>query len=279
MLKIQNLYKNYGTVKAVNGINLEIGTGEFFGLLGPNGAGKTTTVRMISTLTPVTSGTIFISGKKMDRNLAEIKKIVGIVPQHNNLESELSGRENLILHGKIYGMKKQKIGERIDELLDFIELGERSDSPVLQYSGGMKRKLMIARALMHEPKLILLDEPTVGLDAAVRRKMLDLIKKLKEKGITILLTTHYIEEAAALCDRIGMMDQGSLIELDTPDNLIKKVGEIAVDSFENGETKTSFFGSKESAVTFAGEIDGEVKIRAANLEDVFLKLSNRRVDG
>lgn len=277
MLIIKNLIKKYDSLTAVNDLNLEIKKGEFFGLLGPNGAGKSTTIRMISTLTPKTSGDIIINNKSMDRNLREVKMKIGVVPQGNNLEMEMTAFENLELHGRLYNMPKDIRRKNIEELLEFTELSERANSLVKTYSGGMKRKLMIGRALMHNPDLLLLDEPTVGLDATARRRMWDLLKRLKDKGLTVLLTTHYIEEAEVLCDRVGLIDGGCLIELDSPKNLIEKVGKYTVEYYQDGETKESFFEKKEEAATFASSLQGSVNIRPSNLEDVFIKLTNKRV--
>lgn len=277
MLVIKNLTKKYDDLIAVNNLNLEIYKGEFFGLLGPNGAGKTTTIRMISTLTPKTSGDIIINGKSMDRNLKEAKMKIGVVPQGNNLDVEMTAWENLELHGRIYNISKDIRRKRIAELLDFIDLGDRTYTLVNKFSGGMKRKLMITRALMHKPDLLLLDEPTVGLDATARRKMWDLLKRLKEQGLTVLLTTHYIEEAEVLCDRVGLIDEGKLIKLDSPKNLIDGVGKYTVEYFENGETKSEFFQKREEAAMFSSNLSGSINIRPSNLEDVFIKLTNRRV--
>jgi len=277
LLNIRNLTKKYGSLTAVNELNLEIPKGEFFGLLGPNGAGKSTTIRMISTLTPSTSGDIIINNKSMDRNLKEVKMKIGVVPQGNNLEVEMTAWENLELHGRLYNMPKDVRRKRIEELLEFTELTKRADDLVKGFSGGMKRKLMIARALMHNPDLLLLDEPTVGLDANARRKMWDLLKTLKEQGLTVLLTTHYIEEAEVLCDRVGLIDGGRLMQLNSPKKLIEEVGKYTVEYFENGETKEEFFQQREDAAKFAAELQGSVNIRPSNLEDVFIKLTNRRV--
>ncbi len=278
MLKLEALIKHYGKIKSVDGIDLHIPRGEFFGLLGPNGAGKTTTIRMISTLTPKTSGTIIIDGQLMDRDLSAIKKRIGVVPQHNNLESEMTAYENLELHGRIYGMDAVQRKQQIETLLKFTELSDRKNDLVNTFSGGMKRRLMIARALMHNPELLLLDEPTVGLDAATRRKMWDLLKRLKEKGLTVLLTTHYIEEAETLCERIGLINEGKLIELDSPRALIDRMGAFIVENFENGSTHSSCFSDREEAGQYASKLMGTVNIRPTNLEDVFLKMTNRKVE-
>ncbi|GAA0126729.1 ATP-binding cassette domain-containing protein [Clostridium sp. CTA-19] len=278
MLIIKELTKKYNNVMAVNKLNLQISKGEFFGLLGPNGAGKSTSIRMISTLTPPTSGDIIINNENMNRNLQEVKKKIGVVPQGNNLEVEMTAWENLELHGRLYKMPKHIRRKRIEELLEFTELTKRANEIVKGYSGGMKRKLMIAIALMHNPDLLLLDEPTVGLDANARRKMWDLLKRLKDEGLTVLLTTHYIEEAEILCDRVGLIDGGSLMELDSPKKLIEKVGKFTVEYFKNGETKEEFFETREEATLFASKLEGNVNIRSSNLEDVFIKLTNRRVE-
>ncbi len=278
MLEIKNLTKEYKTVTAVDHLDLTIKDGEFFGLLGPNGAGKTSTVRMISTITPKTSGEIVIDGASIDRNLTAIKAKIGVVPQQNNLENETSAWENLEVHGILYGINKEKRRKKIEELFEFTGLTERKDDLVKTYSGGMKRKLMIARALLHEPEILLLDEPTVGLDASARRKMWDLLKRLKSNGLTVLLTTHYIEEAEVLCDRVGLINKGQLLKLDTPWNLIEEVGKVTVEYFKDGETQEEFFRSREEANVYAGELEGDVRIRPSNLEDVFLKFTNRRVE-
>jgi len=277
VLVFENLTKKYGDIIAVDNLNLQISRGEFFGLLGPNGAGKTTTIRMLSTLTAPTSGTISIAEKKTDRNLTQIKAKIGLVPQHINLEGELTAWQNLELHGCLYGLTKEIRRKKIDELLKFTNLSERANDQVKTFSGGMKRKLMIARALMHGPEILLMDEPTVGLDAAVRRKMWDLMKGLNKNGLTVLLTTHYIEEAEILCDRVGLMDGGMLIELDTPQKLVEKSGKFVLECFENGETKIDFFDTREEAINNAAKMTGSIKIRPANLEDTFIKLTNRKV--
>ncbi|MFZ7120852.1 MAG: ABC transporter ATP-binding protein [Eubacteriaceae bacterium] len=278
MLELKSLTKKYDGLTAVDNLNLTVNKGEFFGLLGPNGAGKSTTVRMICTLTSKTAGDIIINGQSMDRNVTSVKEKIGVVQQQNNLEVELTGYENLELHGMLYNMGKNDRQKRIKELLEFTELTDRSNDLVSKYSGGMKRKLMIARALMHNPDLLLLDEPTVGLDASARRKMWDLLKSLKSHGLTVLLTTHYIEEAEVLCDIVGLINGGCLVELDSPKNFIKNVGNFAVENFIDGETKSEFFETREKAVEYVSGLQGSINIRPTNLEDVFLKLTNRKVE-
>lgn len=277
MLVLENLTKKYGDIFAVDHLNLEIKKGEFFGLLGPNGAGKTTTIRMLSTLTSPTGGIISISGRRADRNLVEVKAKIGVVPQYMNVEGEMTAWENLELHGRLYGMEKKIRRNRIEELLEFTDLADRAKHAVKTFSGGMKRKLMIARAMMHFPKILFMDEPTVGLDAVARRKMWDLMKGLNKSGLTVLLTTHYIEEAEMLCSRVGLMDKGRLVEADTPGRLVEKTGNFVLDYFESGETKSLFFDTRQAALEKAGEMGGSVNIRHANLEDTFIRLTNRKV--
>jgi len=278
LLICENLVKKYGNTVAVDNLNLEIKKGEFFGLLGPNGAGKTTVIRMLSTLTAPTSGSIWIEGTKMDRNSTGLKAKIGLVPQHMNLEEEMTAWQNLEIHGALYGLNKELRRKRINKLLEFIDMLDRAHDSVRKLSGGMKRKLMIARALMHDPQILLMDEPTVGLDAAVRRKMWDLMKDLNKNGMTVLLTTHYIEEAEILCGRVGLMNGGQLVEMDTPQKIIEKSGNYVLEYFINGETRSRFFDSREAALESAAEMEGSVNIRPANLEDTFIKLTNRKVE-
>ncbi|MEL7564899.1 MAG: ABC transporter ATP-binding protein [Dehalobacterium sp.] len=278
MLVFENVTKKYGSVIAVDKLNLTIQRGEFFGLLGPNGAGKSTTIRMLSTLAVPSTGAIFLDGKKIGRNRIDVKAKIGVVSQHQNLEYEMTAWQNLELHGGLYRMKRDLRRKRIKELLEFIDLEDRAGDVVNKLSGGMKRKLMIARALMHEPEILLLDEPTAGVDAAVRRKIWDVLKGLNKNGLTVLLTTHYIEEAEALCSRVGLMHGGKLIELDTPQRLINKSGRFVLEYFDQGTTKSLFFDSREEAIDFAAGMAGNFNIRFANLEDTFIKLTNRKVE-
>lgn len=193
MIHINQLQKSYGKVKAVNGIDLRVEAGELFAFLGPNGAGKTTTIRILTGLTRIGYGEVRIGGHDIIKAPREAKRQCGLVPQHINLDSELSVRENLEIHGRLFGMDSGQRRRKIEELLAYVELLDRIDTLVKQLSGGLKRRLMIARALMHEPKVLFLDEPTVGLDPAIRRRIWSLIKRVQQDGTTIFLTTHYIE--------------------------------------------------------------------------------------
>jgi len=277
VIDMQNVSKVYGKTISVENLNLHIKPGEFFGLLGPNGAGKTTTIRMITALTTVTEGRITVNGHTVHRNGTSFKADVGLVPQHINLEPELTVVENLRLHGMLYNIPLPAINDKIKELLEFIEMEEKAGDLVNTLSGGMKRKVLIARALMHAPPLLLLDEPTVGLDVFTRRKVWDLIKSLNSKGITILLTTHYLEEAENLCTRIGLLKKGKLIMCDSPEELKTMVGPVVVEQFQNEKTSLHFFKSRAQALEFAGGLGEGFSIRQARLEDVFVKLTAERV--
>jgi len=275
MITYKDVNKSYGEITAVRDLNLEIKDGDFFGLLGPNGAGKTTIMRMTATLTPPTSGSIEINGEPIHRDLTKAKQKLGIVPQYSNLESDLNAYENLEFHGRLYGLPKELRRKRIDELLEFADLTSRKKDSARTFSGGMQRKLMIAKTLMHDPEILLLDEPTVGLDATTRRKIWDFLRQLREQGKTIFMTTHYLEEAQALCENVGLIDDGRLVILDTPEQIIKQAGQFVLDYFQEGKTSQLFFEDRESAIAAAEGIEGSFKVREANLEDVFIKLTNK----
>jgi ABC-2 type transport system ATP-binding protein len=283
MIEYKNVHKNYGEVRAVSDFTLRITDGEFFGLLGPNGAGKTTVLRMTSTLTAASSGEIIIDGRPLHRNLISAKKKIGVVPQYSNLEGELSAGENLEYHGRLYGLPRQRRRDRAEELLAFTGLAERKRGQAKKFSGGMQRRLMIAKALMHDPAILLLDEPSSGLDAVSRRDIWDLLKSLNQKGITILLSTHYLEEAQMLCGRVGMIDEGRLKQTGSPGDLIKSAGNFVVEYFRNGKTAQDFFETEKAALaainrrSSAGDssMNQGVRIRAVNLEDAFIRFTRR----
>lgn len=277
MIEVKQLVKRYGDIEAVKGLDLHISRGEIFGLLGPNGAGKTSTIRMLTLLTLPTEGKAFINGYDVTRDLGKVKKEIGVVPQHMNLDEVLTAWENLELHGRLHKIPRRERHKRIEELLEYVELSERSQDLAGTFSGGMKRRLMIARALMHCPTVLFLDEPTVGLDPQTRRKIWDLIRKMNDEGMTVLLTTHYIEEANILCHRLGIMDKGRLIALGTPQELKKKVGEMVVEIMNQGNTDYKFFSSRDEAIQFAARLNQDLIIRESNLEDVFIELTGRKV--
>jgi ABC-2 type transport system ATP-binding protein len=277
MIRYRDVTKKYGGITAVSNFSLEIGRGEFFGLLGPNGAGKTTLIRMTTTLTLPSSGSIAIEGKAINRNLTEVKRKFGATPQYSNLEYELTAAQNLDYHGRLYGMSATARRARIEALLAFAGLTERKNDRARSFSGGMRRKLMIAKALMHNPEILLLDEPTVGLDAGWRRRIWDLLRSLNEQGLTIFLTTHYLEEAQILCSRVGLIDQGKLRKVGDPKQIIAETGNFVLEYFQNGETFQQFFEKQDDAVLAAQSISGAFKVRETNLEDAFIRLTNKRL--
>lgn len=279
MIQIAGLTKVFRERVAVDNLNLQIEAGETFGLLGPNGAGKTTTIRILTMLTKPTSGTATINGWSLGVHEQQIKSVIGIVPQHLNLDMDLTAVENLELHGRLHRLPPENRRKRIEELLEYVELADRRNEIVSTFSGGMKRRLMIARALMHNPQVLFLDEPTVGLDPQVRRRLWDLIRRLNNEGMTVLLTTHYIEEAENLCKQVAILEKGRLIALDSPGALCCRLGEYAVEWVENEGVRTQFFTSRKSAAEFASELASETTIRRTNLEDVFVELTGRKVTG
>ena len=219
MIELRDVEKNFGSVRAVDDVSFSIERGEIFGLLGKNGAGKTTTIKMLTLQLKPTAGEIFFDGRPTLGNEIFIKSLLGLVPQHLNFDQDLTVEENLELHARLHHLPKIERRERINELLKFVELEKVRRSNVRELSGGMKRRLLIIRALIHRPKILLLDEPTVALDPQVRRKIWEVIINLKAQGITIVLTTHYIEEAEFLCDRVAILNRGRLVALDTTQNL------------------------------------------------------------
>ncbi|MDX1765276.1 MAG: ABC transporter ATP-binding protein [bacterium] len=277
MIEILQLTKKFGPLTAVDRLDFAIRPGEIFGLLGPNGAGKTTTIRMLTTLAKITSGRALIHGFDVQRFPLDVKKLIGVVPQGLNLEIELTAEENLDYHGRLHKMPWEDRRSKIDALLSFVELETKRGVQVERFSGGMKRRLLIARALMHQPKVLFMDEPTVGLDPQIRRKIWELIHELKAQGMTILLTTHYIEEAEFLCHRVGILNQGRLIALDSPQGLKESLGKYTVECQERNGCDVSFFKNREDAVLHAGTLKKDVTIRQTNLEDVFLNLTGEKM--
>jgi ABC-2 type transport system ATP-binding protein len=223
-IKIKDLTKKFGKFTAVDSINLEIKEGELFGLLGPNGAGKSTTLNMLATMMTPTSGSAIVNNMEIS-NQDSVRRSIGMVFQDPSLDDELTGKENLEFHGRMYHMQKKLRAKRIDEVLELVGLVDKAKFQIKTYSGGMKRRLEIARGLMHHPKILFLDEPTLGLDPQTRRGIWDYIQKLnKDEGLTIILTTHYMEEADYLCDRIAIIDHGKIIALDTPEMMKNEMG-------------------------------------------------------
>ncbi|MGB9802967.1 ABC transporter ATP-binding protein [Desulfofundulus sp.] len=275
MIEAKNVVKQYGRTTAVAGLSFQVFNKEIFGLLGPNGAGKTTTIRMLTTLTRPTSGELYVAGYPVATRPVEVKKRIGVVPQQNNLERELTGRENLLLHALLHRMPRVERQRRIEELLDYVGLSARAGERVQYYSGGMARRLLIARALLHRPPILFLDEPTIGLDPQTRRKIWDLIQLMNRDGMTVLLTTHYIEEADSLCHRVGIIDHGRLIALGTPAELKERLGNYCVEFLSEQGTERHFFATRSEAKAYAGSKDFDTVVRRTNLEDVFVELTGR----
>ena len=221
MIEIKNVSKNYGEIQALKNVTFEINSGELFGLLGPNGAGKTTLINLLNTYLPLKAGSITINGLSSKRDVKELKQIMGVVPQEISLYEELTAMENMKFWGKNYRIKSEILKDRIEYYLKLTGLYKRRHSPVAEYSGGMKRRLNIASSLLHEPKILMMDEPTVGVDPQSRNYIFELIEKLHEEGRTIIYTTHYMAEAERLCERIAIIDYGKIIALGTKEELYK----------------------------------------------------------
>ncbi len=306
MLKIAHLSKSFDSIKAVDDISLEVKKGEIFGLLGPNGAGKTTTISMIASLLRPDSGKIYIDSLDTETDLKKIKKMMGVVPQEMAFYEELSAKENLIFWGKLQGVGRKTLEERIRFYLEKTGLLGRENDPLKKYSGGMKRRINLIIGLIHQPKLLLLDEPTIGIDVQTRLNIYEIIKEASSQGTTILYTTHNLQEAEELCHRIGIMDQGKILAEGTLTELIKIVGEkdialisgdfsaetgrkilsslkeTTVISLEDGKIILSLDASKKIPVLLEdffkeGLSIDDVSIKQPNLESVFLKLTGKEL--
>jgi ABC-2 type transport system ATP-binding protein len=279
----EKLTKTYDKTQAINNLDLTVHQGEIFGFLGPNGAGKTTTIRVLTTLTRASSGFAAVGGFDVSRDSEKVKKVIGVVQQHISLDRDLTVRENMEFHARLHHLDSSKRKQRIAELLKYVELIDCADKMVDTLSGGMKKKASIVCSLLHEPQVLFLDEPTVGLDAQARRRLWDLVRKLNMDGTTIFLTTHYIEEAEALCGRVGIMHHGQLIALDTPLQLRKKLGLVTVETLvANKETHYQFFSDRAEANRYVQNLPPETKtiiIRDSNLEDVFIEHTGEKVGG
>ena len=225
LLEVKELSKSYGNIKAVGGISFEIQKGEIFGLLGPNGAGKTTTISMLSCLIKPDSGDAFVDGYSISKDSMEVKKRIGVVPQDVSLYPTLSAQENLVFFGEMYGLTGSKLREKVDDVLEVVGLKDRRKEAINKYSGGMKRRINIAVGLLPSPKLLILDEPTVGVDPQSRTNILETLKELNKEGLTILYTSHYMEEVEFLCHRIAIMDLGKIIAIGSLNELRLLVGE------------------------------------------------------
>jgi ABC-2 type transport system ATP-binding protein len=277
MIEVRNLSKKYGIVAALGGVSLDVESGELFAYLGPNGAGKTTTIRILTGLTRHDGGSAKLNGKDISSEPQEAKKQFGLVPQHLNLDADLTVYENLLIHGLLYKMPRKDINKRIDELLEYMDLGDRRDSLAKTLSGGLKRRVVLARAMVHSPKIFFLDEPTVGLDPNIRRRIWALIKKIQADGATIFLTTHYIEEAEFLARRVAFIDEGRIITVDSPLNLTSALGTWAVDRLQDDRLNTVFFDAREKAVAYTLDQADGCTIRRVNLEDAFIAMTGKKI--
>ena len=301
-LVARGLKKSYADFEAVKGVHFEVHRGECFGFLGPNGAGKTTTMKMIYAAAVPTSGELEVAGLNVKSAEREVKRRIGVVPQENNLDEDLKVKENLLVFGRYFDLPHKLVRRRAEELLEFVQLSDKAGAKVEQLSGGMKRRLLIARALINDPELVVLDEPTTGLDPQARHLVWDKLRQLTSEGKTLILTTHYMEEAAQLCDRLCIMESGWIIAEDTPRDLISKhvspevlefraspdalerLAPIVEDVADNldriGEALLVYTSDSEAATRKVRESGIEVRNilhRQASLEDVFLKLTGRRL--
>jgi len=300
VITANNLVKKYKEFAAVNGISFEVAPGESFGLLGPNGAGKSTTMRMVGAVSTRTGGELSILGLDPNSHGPEIRSQLGVVPQADNLDTELRVRDNLIVYGRYFGLPGARVRKRADELLAFAQLEDKAKSKVDDLSGGMKRRLTIARALINDPRILLLDEPTTGLDPQARHILWDRLFRLKEQGTTLVLTTHYMDEAEQLCDRLVVVDKGSIMAEGSPASLIREyssreVLEVRFGSDRNSEVANRLDGIGERIEVLPDRVlvysdDGEAElvriterglhpitslVRRSSLEDVFLRLTGR----
>jgi lipooligosaccharide transport system ATP-binding protein len=300
MVRAQGLVKRFGDFTAVDGIDVEIQRGEAFGFLGPNGAGKSSTMRMIGCVSPPTEGRLTVLGQDPQRNGAAIRARLGVVPQQDSLDTELTVRDNLLIYARYFGLSRASARQKAAELLEFAQLADRADSIVEPLSGGMKRRLTIARALVNRPELLLLDEPTTGLDPQARHVLWDRLFRLKQQGVTLVLTTHYMDEAEQLCDRLVVMDGGRIVAEGSPRSLIeqwstREVLELRFADEDHapyaplvGDLAERVEVLPDRLLLYAGDGEGALRevqrrgldpisslVRRSSLEDVFLRLTGR----
>ena len=275
IIEVRDLVVKFGDFAAVNGISFDVKEGEVFGFLGPNGAGKTTSIRTITTIQRYDSGSVTIDGHDIKTDYLEARKLIGIAQQHISLDKDLTVRQNLKHHAIMHKIPAKELDRTIEEMADILELGDFMDHKVMDLSGGWKRKAAIIGAIIHNPKILLLDEPTAGLDTRSRHMLWELVRKLNSKGTTIFLTTHYIEEAETLCDRVAIIDHGKLIAIGTVDELRDMIGRISVETtWDDGRRRKEYFPSIQEAKEFSQTLGDKLfNIRRTSLEDVFLELT------
>ena len=276
MIELKNLTKKFDTFTAVDYLNLKIETGEFFGLLGPNGAGKTTTISLMSTLLLPTEGEILIDGEMLSRKNPGLKRKISVITQEYSMRQDMTMDEVMEYQGRLYFMPRKKIREKTEELLEFCGLIDFRRRTVRKLSGGMKRKLMVCRALLTEPEILLLDEPTAGMDAISRRQMWNLLRQLNDRNLTILLTTHYMEEAESLCQRVAFMDRGKLEEINEPKRMVEQLGHYAVDLMTPEGLKSQYFRERKEAIEYLSHVEGQTALRNTTLEDVFVARAEKK---
>jgi ABC-2 type transport system ATP-binding protein len=277
MILLENLEKTYRGVQALDRVSLRVAEGEIFAYLGPNGAGKTTTIRILSGLTRPSGGRALVGGVDLAADPVGAKRQCGLAPQTVNLDQELTVAENLEVHGRLFGMPARDRKERSAELLAYVELEDKRNTLVKALSGGLKRRVLIARALLHRPRVLFLDEPSAGLDPAIRRRIWALLRQIQSDGTTIFLTTHYIEEAEFLAGRVAFLDRGQVVALDTPQALMDQLGAWALDSWAEGDMHTAYFRDREEANAAAREHENGFTVRRVNLEDAFLSRTGRKI--
>ena len=280
IISVSNLVKNYSDKRALDGIDIHVKRGEMYAFLGPNGAGKTTCVRVLSTLAGFDSGEVYIDGHDVKKEPIEAKTAIGVIQQQISLDKDLTVWENMMVHAMYHKIPRSERKQRIDDLADYIGLREYYNRRVDTLSGGWKKKVAIVCALVDRPKLLFLDEPTVGLDIQSRRSMWDLLRKLNDDGMTIFLTTHYIEEAESLCGRVSIINHGNIIAEDTPAELSKRLGSFTVEYYgTDRKTQYRYFNSKEEADSFSKTLDdtNTVLLRRTNLSDVFVELTGNQI--
>ena len=272
--EVRDLVVRFGDFTAVDGLSFDVKDGEVFGFLGPNGAGKTTTIRTITTIQRPTSGKVFIDGHDTSVDYLEARKLIGIAQQHIALDKDLTIRQNIKQHALLHKIPKSEMESRIEYAADLLGLQEYMDRKVESLSGGWKRKASIVCAIVHQPRLLLLDEPTAGLDTRSRHLLWDLVRDLNSRGTTILLTTHYIEEAESLCDRVAIINHGSLVAVGTVEELRDIIGRVAVEYQEDNRQTVRYFPTRDAAKAYSATLgDIYFNIRRTTLEDVFLELT------